>query len=161
MKGARPNTRPNRRSAQPSLLRGALLNVALLLLVVGVTVAGRRVLDALSAREWARYHAALGVRGVRAVEEARLAGQHAARALDRGAPLPLAADGAQAVLALGRELQVSDPRAALAAYAPVLEALGRLESSGWRAMGLRDLAAELRRLDAEARSRLAGGAART
>lgn len=129
----------------------------LLLLVAGTAWIGPRILDVLSAREWAWYHARLGVRGVRAAEEARLAGVEAARALDRGAPLPLAADAAQAVLVLTRELQASDPRAALAACEPVLEAMTRLESSGWRATGLRDLRAELRDVEDRARKRLAGG----
>jgi hypothetical protein len=133
------------------------VNAILLLLVAGTAWIGPRVLDALQAREWAWYHARLGVRGVRTAEEARLAGVEAARALDRGAPLPLAADGVQAVLVLARELQASDPRAALAACEPVLEAMTRLESSGWRATGLRDLRAELRDLEGRARQRLAAG----
>jgi len=157
--GARPVARPNRRSARTSVLRDALLNAGLLLLVVGVAAAGPRVLEALSAGEWARYHAALAARGLRAAEEARTTGRQAARALDRAAPLPQAAAGARAVLMLGRELQVSDPRAALAAYGPVLEVLDRLESSRWRAAGLGELAAELRRLQQEARSRPAARAA--
>jgi hypothetical protein len=132
----------------------------LVLLVAGVLFGGPRVVDALSAREWAWHHARAGVRGFRAAEAARLAGQQAARALDRAAPLPLAADGMAAVLALGHELQASDPRAALAAYEPVLEALTRLESSGWRALGLQGRAAELRRLERDARARVAAGARR-
>jgi hypothetical protein len=133
------------------------VNATLLLLVVGTAWIGPRILDALSAGEWAWYHARLGVRGVRAAEEARLAGVEAARALDRGAPLPMAADGVQAVLVLTRELQAPDPRAALAACEPVLEAMTRLESSGWRATGLRDFGAELRDLEGRARKRLAAG----
>jgi hypothetical protein len=131
------------------------VNATLALLVAGTVWIGPRILDALSAREWAWYHARLGVRGFRAAEEGRLAGVEAARALDRGAPLPLAADGVQAVLVLARELQASDPRAALATCRPVLEAMTRLESSGWRATGLGGQAAELRDLEARAQKRLA------
>jgi hypothetical protein len=151
--------RPNRRSARSSPVLGALVNATLLLVVLGTAWIGPRVLDALSAREWAWYHARLGVRGFRAADEARLAGAEAARALDRGAPLPLAADGAQAVVVLTRELLASDPRAALAACGPALEVLTRLESTGWRAAGLHGLAAELRELDARARKQLAARAA--
>jgi len=139
------------------------VNAGLLALVLGFAVAGPRCVEAVSASEWARYHSGLAVRGLRSAEEARLAGRAAARALDRGAPLPQAADGARAVLLLGRELQLSDPRAVLAAYGPVLEVLDRIESSRWRGTGLRELSAELRRLDQEARSRprpVARGAAR-
>jgi hypothetical protein len=96
------------------------------------------------------------VRGFRAFEEARLAGQEAARALDLAAPLPMAREGIDAVLALVRELQQSEPRAALAACEPVLQAVTRLESSGWRAAGLRERAAELRVLEKGARARLDG-----
>lgn len=154
-----PRPRPNRRSARSSPVRGALVNVALLLLVAGTAWIGPRVLDALSAREWAWYHARLGVRGFRAAEEARLAGQQAARALDRAAPLPLAAEAAQAVVVLARELHATEPRAALAACGPVLETLTRLESTGWRAAGLRVVEAELRDLEGRARKQLASGAA--
>jgi len=156
VKGARPNPRP----ARPPAGRGVLVNLTLLILVVGTSWVGPRILDAIAAREWAWYHARAGVRGFRTLDEARLAGQEAARCLDRAAPLPLAADGVKAVLALGRELQLEEPKAALAAYGPVLEVVSRLESTGWRAVGLRDLAAELRGLEQEARARLAAGAAR-
>jgi hypothetical protein len=154
-------SRPNRRSAATPAWRGPLVSGVLLLLAAGVALVGPRVLDALSAREWAWYHARAGVRGWRAAEEARLAGQEAARALDRAAPLPMAADAVAAVLTLGRELQASDPKAALAAYGPVLEALSRLESSGWRALGLRGLHAELRGLEQEARARAAAAPRRS
>ena len=136
--------RPARRSARTSPWRGTLLNLALLLLLAALAVGGPRVQDALAAREWAWYHARQAVSGVRVAEEARLAGVEAARALDRAAPLPPAAEGAAAVLALGGELERSDPGSALAAYAPVLECLDRLEASGWRALGLGALAEELR-----------------
>lgn len=156
VKGARPNPR----SAKPPAYRGVLVNLTLLLLIVGIGWLGPRIVDAIAAREWAWYHARAGVRGFRTLDEARLAGREAARCLDRAAPLPLAADGVRAVLALGRELSATDPRAALSAFGPVLEVVTRLESTGWRATGLRDLAAELRGLEQGARARLAAGAPR-
>jgi len=157
MRGARPSPRaaPRRPALAP-----ALLDLALLLLTLGVVLIGPRVVDALAAREWAWYHARGSVRGFRAADEARLAGREAARALDRAAPLPFAADGVRAVLALGHELEITDPAAAASAYAPVLEALGRLESSGWRAVGLGDLAAEVRSLEQQARARMDASAPR-
>jgi hypothetical protein len=131
-----------------------IVNATLLAALVGVAWVGPRVLDAIAAREWAWYHARAGVRGFRALEEARLTGREAARALDRAAPLPLARDGVDAVLALGHELQQSEPRAALAACEPVLQVVSRLEATSWRALGLRERAAELRAIERGARARL-------
>jgi hypothetical protein len=141
---------PPRRKSSP--VAAALANAALALLVVAGFLGGRRLIDGMAAREWARYYAELGVRPGHSTEEARRAGVNAARAVERVAPLPFAAEATEAVLALGRELQRSDPRATLAACGPTLQAVERAEATGWRGFGLHAAADELRALEATARA---------
>ena len=106
-----------------------------------------------------RYHASRGASAERPPEHLRGAARHAARALDRLAPLPWAAQAAELALDLGRRLEEREPAAALTLYTEVRAALERARASRWRGMGLEELAAEARRLEQQRRERGAGGAA--
>jgi hypothetical protein len=133
--------------------RKYLLDVALLALVALALFLGPRLIDARSALLWTRHYAALEPPFARPADVARGAGRSAARAVERGAPLPWAAEAARNAIDCGRALGEEDPGAALALYGAVRSALDGARSSRLRGLGLGALADEVRALEESARPR--------
>ncbi len=124
-----------------------------LLLLLGAAALGPRWFDARTSREWTRYHAAQPA-DARPLERARQLGRWAARAAERLAPLPPAAEAVQLALQSGRELLGAQPAAALALCGELQPALARLARDPWRARpGGAAALAEVEALRAEAQSR--------
>lgn len=100
-------------------------------------------MDARASLEWVRYYAARGAAVVKA-GEAPKAGRQAARAIERAAPMPMAAEAARLALDLGKNLEPTSRPAAHAIYADLRRALDGAAASRWRGRGLESLVAEAR-----------------
>ena len=135
-----------RRTSRPYLLDAILLGFIVLGLLVGP-----RMIDARTALLWTRYFAAQPGPVARPNEAARHAGRAASRAIDRAAPLPMAAEAAGNALTFGQTLMPLQPAAALTLFTEVRTALDRVRASRVRGLGLGALAAEARGLEDSAR----------
>ncbi len=136
-------------SGQRSSPRRGIDLVLALVLLASVSL-GPRLMDARACLEWVRYYSARGVAVVKA-GEAPKAGRQAARAIERAAPLPIAAEAARLALDLGKSLEPGSRPAAHAIYADVRRALDAAAASAWRGRGLGELAAEADRLEEASR----------
>ena len=113
---------------------------------------GTRLVDGHAALQWTRYYAAQGAEA-RIWDVGNRAGRSAARAIERTAPLPQAAEAARLALELGRGLEPDAPAAAAALYAHVRGALDGVQAVPLRGLGLAGLAREIRGREEAARSR--------
>jgi len=142
-------------AARRSSRRSYLLEAALLAFIALGLLLGPRLIDTRSAVLWTRHYAALEPPFDRPADTARQAGRAAARAVDRGAPLPWAREAVRNALDCGRTLAEAHPAAALVLYGEVRPALDRARSSRLRGVGLGSLAQEVRGLEESARSAVA------
>ncbi|HSB60871.1 MAG TPA: hypothetical protein VLI67_04085, partial [Vicinamibacteria bacterium] len=94
-------------SARPWLPWGALLD-ALLLALLAFLALSPPLVEGRTALAWTRYHAARAAAAPRPGEHVRQGGQWAVRALEAGAPLPVAAEAAWVALGLGQSAEARD-----------------------------------------------------
>jgi hypothetical protein len=138
----RPPSRPRRRS----------IDLLLLLIIAGAALLGPRLVDGLAALEWTRYYARHGA-DTRPWDLGHKAGRSAARAIERLAPLPQAAEAAHLAMGIGQLLEDQNPAAALTLYTQLRSALERTQSSRVQGLGLAAVSAEAKTREETARAR--------
>lgn len=125
--------------------------VAALFLAVFI---GPRVIDGRGQVAWATFHAARrAVRPTPLAEAVHKAGRAAVLALEWTAPLPYGKQAARIALELAQSAEAKEPAAALEVYRVLRAEIELLETSPIRRLGVQDLAADVRRLEAAARAR--------
>ena len=152
------SAKPPSRVARRQPRRRFFLELVLLLLLAAGLLAPR-LLDARAALLWTRYLAAQDPATTHPSERAQKTARFAALAVDKGAPLPWAAEAARHGLDVGRQLEVENPALAAGVYGEVRAALDRACASRLRGLGLAGLAAEAHGLEDATRARLATPAA--
>ncbi len=134
---------------------GSLILNGLLVVLAAVLFVSPRFLDGYAALLWTRYHLAR-VGGPHAAEHARQTVHWGVKALELGAPFPPATEAARLALSASRRLEAGDSAAALPLYAELNAALGRLQTSRLRGLGLAELTGAAKEGEERTRAAVAG-----